>query len=673
MANVSGASLSGIYDRLNAAAGYHPLDAETFADWSMEAGDIVTISRGDENYQSPIHTTRMVWKGAPQTTISASGKKERDAVSKVSQRKFARSGAGMRNQQGLYYDIYSEDGELHSVIQVTASAIRTEVGQTISGMAHSIIEQTATYIRTEVENAASAISSSVIEQTAEYVRTEVASVASGVAWSVVEQTMTGIFQEVAKKSKVYRQWTDPNDGINVLNNGDIWIKTGEKRTWDELATMKWNDIAEHPWNAFYGAFTYVWKGTSADGHWQLVSDKAAIEESRTWVEQSSEQYSILAHQLDTQGNAYDANLSVTAQKISSDVTTAKGELYSSIAQTATNINLHVENVREGLQSNIEQTAQSITLSVSAAKSSLYSTIQQTATNIRMEVANAVSGLQSSIQQTATQIRTEVANTASGLRSSITQNANKIALVVDSGNNIKAAQIVASINDGASSVIISADHINLAGYVKSSQLTTDWLNGKIAQIATLTGIAARFSGNVAGSGGLFDAVYVKKSTNSYANISDPILEVQISGPTNNVYKLQYKSVTNTVWTDAGSFSRAISTWTWGGGSGYVNVTALPQSQTKSIKVSIDGTSSITANGTYTYNVDYENGDGDDVPTGASKTVTVNVPTTSRTDKGSNWSCSVTQLSSGGKKCTLTKEFAAGASVPFSNGSSYHLYT
>lgn len=597
-------------------------------------------------------------------------------------------------KDGVYSEVVNENG-MSSAIEQTASMIRTEVANTasgiysqieqtpelvrtevataVSGIAHSVIEQTATYIHTEVTNAASSISASVIEQTAEYVRTEVASVASGIAWSVVEQTMTGIFQEVARKSKVYRQWTDPNDGINVLNDGDVWIKVNEQRTWNELATLKWNQIAQKQWKDFYGLKTFVWKGTSENGHWDLVRDEAKTTESRTWIEQNDERYAILARQIDTQGNAYESNLSVTAQKISSEVSTAKGELYSSIAQTATNINLHVEDVRNGLQSNIEQTAESITTSVSAAKSALYSTIQQTATQIRSEVANAVSGLRSSITQTATQIRTEVANTVSGLRSSITLNANKIALVVDSGNNIKAAQIVASINDGASSVIISADHINLDGYVKSSQLTTDWLNGKIAQISTLTGIAARFSGNVAGSGGLFDAVYVKKSTNNYANISDPILEVQISGPTNNVYKLQYKSVTNTVWTDAGSFSRAISTWTWGGGSGYINVTALPQSQTKSIKVSIDGTSSITANGTYTYNVDYENGDGDDVPTGASKTVTVNVPTTSRTDKGSNWSCSVTQLSSGGKKCTLTKEFAAGASVPFSNGSSYHLYT
>ena len=68
---------------------------------------------------------------------------------------------------------------------------------------------------------------------------------------------------------------------------------------------------------------------------------------------------------------------------------------------------------------------------------------------------------------------------------------------------------------------------------------------------------------------------------------------------------------------------ISSWTWGGGSGQINVTALPQNQTKSVNVSIDGRSTITTNGEYTFTVDYENSDGDDVSTGATKTVTVDV--------------------------------------------------
>ena len=73
--------------------------------------------------------------------------------------------------------------------------------------------------------------------------------------------------------------------------------------------------------------------------------------------------------------------------------------------------------------------------------------------------------------------------------------------------------------------------------------------------------------------------------------------------------------------SGNYIGSISSWVWGAGDGYINVTALPQNQMKSVKVSVSGQNSITRGGDYTYGVEYENGDGDDMPTGATKTVTV----------------------------------------------------
>ena len=115
-------------------------------------------------------------------------------------------------------------------------------------------------------------------------------------------------------------------------------------------------------------------------------------------------------------------------------------------------------------SMLEVTARQIRSEVSTASSNIYSVIQQTATNIRSEVANVQNGLSSVIEQTASQIRTEVNNTVSNIRSSIQQQADKIALVVDGGNHIKAAEIVASINNGSSTIKLSADHIDIDGVV-----------------------------------------------------------------------------------------------------------------------------------------------------------------------------------------------------------------
>ena len=109
--NVNGATLAPIYERLNDVSNYHPLDAETFADWSMEAGDIVTVSRDGKDYSSPVHTSTMTWRGkAPTVEINASGKQHRDPPSKIAKRKYGGSGAGMRNNEEIHHQIYDADG-----------------------------------------------------------------------------------------------------------------------------------------------------------------------------------------------------------------------------------------------------------------------------------------------------------------------------------------------------------------------------------------------------------------------------------------------------------------------------------------------------------------------------------------------------------------------------------
>ena len=91
--------------------------------------------------------------------------------------------------------------------------------------------------------------------------------------------------------------------------------------------------------------------------------------------------------------------------------------------------------------------------------------------IESEVRMRIQGEQeiySNITQTANQIRTEVSSSVTNLQSAITQQANRISLVVEgTGKNakIKAAQIVASINDGSSTIKLKADHIDIDGLVE----------------------------------------------------------------------------------------------------------------------------------------------------------------------------------------------------------------
>lgn len=333
--------------------------------------------------------------------------------------------------------------QVHSFIQMTPDMIHAEVSAGVSTIAHSVIEQTATYIHMEVENAASSITHSVIEQTTEYIQTTVEATASNIAWSVITQTMTNIEQKVARKSTTYTQPNDPNDGTNELHDGDIWIKRENAKTWDELANTPWNATASRPWESFYGDYIYTWK----DGAWRFVKNTAVDVENEVKLEQTKDSIALIGHAVDAAGNVFNSNLEVTARQIRGEVSTAEGRLNS--------------------------------------------VIEQTSTRIRSQVNDAVNGLSSSIEQTASSIRTEVSNSVSNLRSSITEQANRISLVVEgTGNNahIKPAQIVAAINGGASTIKLSADHIDIDGLITK-------LSAEDVMVSNFNAADGEFTGNL----------------------------------------------------------------------------------------------------------------------------------------------------------------------------------
>ena len=125
----TGASLKPIYDQVNATPEYHPLSADTFADWSMEAGDMVTITREGNSYKAPVNSSRMTWKKGQQITITSEGSEKRDPISRVSQRKFRSGGAGLRNS--TYQHIYAEDiyKRLKAGLELTASTAHLYVDE----------------------------------------------------------------------------------------------------------------------------------------------------------------------------------------------------------------------------------------------------------------------------------------------------------------------------------------------------------------------------------------------------------------------------------------------------------------------------------------------------------------------------------------------------------------
>ena len=393
-------------------------------------------------------------------------------------------------------------------------------------------------------------------------------------------------------------------------------------------------------------------------------------------------------------DALDSRITQTADSITAEVTRAsraEGQLASRLTITENAITQEVTRATaaEGtLSGRITTTADAITAEVTratTAENTLDGKITVEAGRITQEVTdrtnadtvldgkitveagritqevtdrtNADTTLDGKITVEAGRITQEVtrATTAEGtLSGRITTEADRISLVVEgsgSSAHIKPASIVTAINNSSSSVTISADKILLDGGVTidgflqsdngSLYVKTDLVIAPAQKISTKT-IAMQNNGAITfpDPGG-----NVGTMTLNNGNIATFFTDLQVVSSGNN-YKLQYKSMSETSWTDLpnSTFSRAVSSWVWGGGNGNVNVTALPQNQTKSVPVSINGSNSITSNGTYTYDVYYENADGDDMPTGASKTITVSVSNaiSSWTWGGSNGNVNVTAL-------------------------------
>ena len=310
------------------------------------------------------------------------------------------------------------------------------------------------------------------------------------------------------------------------------------------------------------------------------------------IEQTA--YYIRAEVVDVANGLY-SRIEETASYIRAEVADTANGLYSKIEETASYIRSEVADTANGLYSKIEETASYIRSEVSDTANGLYSKIEETASYIRSEVSDTASGLNSKIEQTASYIRSEVADTASGLRSSIKEQKDRISLVVEgTGSNayVRPASIEAAITDGygrlSSNITVSADKIYLLGETITNQITADYISGAIASLPTINGISASFSGNVSCAGLMAVGVYVGSGQN-FTNISDGIAAVQIPTPTGNTYKLQYKKFSDSSWQDAGTFSRAVASWTMGWSGGTFTAKANPQDQSISTTIT-QGTAS-----------------------------------------------------------------------------------
>ena len=339
------ASLQPIYERLNAADGYHPFSANTFTDWAIEAGDIVTISRETESYTSPVHSSHLSWRGSPVMTLQSRGKKELDSIGKATQKKFARSGGAYRASR--------------NVAKKSSVYFQKQNPLVTPGIE---VHKDDIWIESDMLNTWDDICELTWDEIGEY------------TW----------LDFYGCKMYAYDgfKWVEITDEQKSNYNFDLF-----RNTQTELQSIK-GDLS--------GAISEIYQ--SKEQIYHSINDTKSGLESR--IDQTAGQ--IRSEVTDTK-NGLQSSITQTASQIRSEVSDSVNGLQSSITQTATEIRSEVSDSVSGLQSSISQTATQIRSEVSDSVSGLQSSISQTATQIRSEVSDSVSGLQSSITQNANRI------------------------------------------------------------------------------------------------------------------------------------------------------------------------------------------------------------------------------------------------------------------------------
>lgn len=92
-------ALNEVLKALSSTPSFRPISADVFPDWSIEAGDIVSIDTGagsDEGMAFPVFSADMDWNGAAKGTLSCSGNKERTTLRKQERETYSAVGGAVR-------------------------------------------------------------------------------------------------------------------------------------------------------------------------------------------------------------------------------------------------------------------------------------------------------------------------------------------------------------------------------------------------------------------------------------------------------------------------------------------------------------------------------------------------------------------------------------------------
>lgn len=114
---------------------FAPVAADTFADWTMQAGDVVTIKSGDDAYKTPLYTMNMTWKGSSRVTMESTGDEKPQPIPVFERRRYAggRSAARAKEENEefkTWAEFHIDEAEAN--IKLLTGSVTTATGEYIN-------------------------------------------------------------------------------------------------------------------------------------------------------------------------------------------------------------------------------------------------------------------------------------------------------------------------------------------------------------------------------------------------------------------------------------------------------------------------------------------------------------------------------------------------------------
>lgn len=134
---------------------FRPMSADTFSDWSIEAGDIITVEVDGNEETLPVFSADMEWSGVARSTLSCTGNRERPTLSKAERQSYAAFGGVSRKIQKTNEKILEDRQEL-------IAALNNE-----DGAPEELASGFQSYVRYDLENSEAYAESALFAQVGE--------------------------------------------------------------------------------------------------------------------------------------------------------------------------------------------------------------------------------------------------------------------------------------------------------------------------------------------------------------------------------------------------------------------------------------------------------------------------------------------------------------------------